>query len=81
MAFNAADFDVSSRLVSDLEIAQIDHINSNRLYSIVSMMFGSGMLYLLARSQMTDPVALGVKIREMVSKVRKNSGMDGLELD
>jgi NAD(P)-dependent dehydrogenase (short-subunit alcohol dehydrogenase family) len=31
--------------------------------------------------QMEDPVALGVKIREMVSSVRKNSGMDGLELD
>ncbi len=30
---------------------------------------------------MDDPVALGPKIREMVGKVRKNSGMDGLELD
>lgn len=30
---------------------------------------------------MDDPVALGPKIREMVAKVRKNSGMDGLELD
>ena len=31
--------------------------------------------------QMDDPVALGPKIREMISKSRKNSGMDGLELD
>jgi NAD(P)-dependent dehydrogenase (short-subunit alcohol dehydrogenase family) len=31
--------------------------------------------------QMDDPVALGPKIREMIGKVRKNSGMDGLELD
>jgi len=30
---------------------------------------------------MDDPVALGPKIREMVAKVRKNSGMDGFELD
>ena len=30
---------------------------------------------------MEDPVALGPKIREMVASVRKNSGMDGLELD
>ena len=30
---------------------------------------------------MQDPVALGPKIREMVSQVRKNSGMDGFELD
>lgn len=30
---------------------------------------------------MDDPVALGPKIREMCEKVRKNSGMDGLELD
>ena len=30
---------------------------------------------------MDDPVALGPKIREMVASVRKNSGMDGLELD
>ncbi len=28
-----------------------------------------------------DPVALGPKIREMVAQVRKNCGMDGLELD
>jgi len=31
--------------------------------------------------QLDDPVALGPKIREMIGKVRKNSGMDGLELD
>ena len=31
--------------------------------------------------QLDDPVALGPKIREMISKSRKNSGMDGLELD
>jgi len=31
--------------------------------------------------QMDDPDALGLKIREMIGKVRKNSGMDGLELD
>lgn len=31
--------------------------------------------------QMDDPAALGPKIREMVGQVRKNSGMDGLELD
>lgn len=30
---------------------------------------------------MEDVSALGAKIREMVSKVRKNSGMDGFELD
>jgi hypothetical protein len=30
---------------------------------------------------MDDPVALGPKIREMVANVRKNSGMDGHELD
>ena len=30
---------------------------------------------------MADPVALGPKIREMCSQVRKNSGMDGMELD
>ena len=30
---------------------------------------------------MEDPVALGPHIREMASKVRKNSGMDGFELD
>ncbi len=30
---------------------------------------------------MDDPVALGPKIRKMVASVRKNSGMDGLELD
>lgn len=30
---------------------------------------------------MADPVALGPKIREMCGQVRKNSGMDGLELD
>ena len=31
--------------------------------------------------QMDDPGALGPKIREMISQSRKNSGMDGLELD
>jgi len=31
--------------------------------------------------QMDDPTALGPKIREMIAKCRKNSGMDGLELD
>ena len=31
--------------------------------------------------QMEDPAALGPKIREMIGQVRKNSGMDGLELD
>ena len=31
--------------------------------------------------QMDDPGALGPKIREMISQARKNSGMDGLELD
>ncbi len=30
---------------------------------------------------MEDVSALGAKIREMVGKVRKNSGMDGFELD
>ncbi|SVB15206.1 uncharacterized protein METZ01_LOCUS168060 [marine metagenome] len=31
--------------------------------------------------QMDDPDTLGPKIREMIGKVRKNSGMDGLERD
>ena len=31
--------------------------------------------------QMEDPAALGPKIREMIAECRKNSGMDGLELD
>lgn len=31
--------------------------------------------------QMDDPAALGPKIREMIAQCRKNSGMDGLELD
>ena len=31
--------------------------------------------------QMHEPDALGLKIREMIGKVRKNSGMDGMELD
>ena len=31
--------------------------------------------------QIDDPVAIGPKIREMIGKVRKNSGMDGMELD
>ncbi|NKC14671.1 MAG: SDR family oxidoreductase [Gammaproteobacteria bacterium] len=30
---------------------------------------------------MDDPVALGPKLREMVGQVRRNSGMDGFELD
>lgn len=31
--------------------------------------------------QMDDPAALGLKIREMIAQCRKNSGMDGMELD
>jgi NAD(P)-dependent dehydrogenase (short-subunit alcohol dehydrogenase family) len=31
--------------------------------------------------QVEDPVAAGAVLREMIAKVRKNSGMDGLELD
>ncbi|MED6312077.1 MAG: SDR family NAD(P)-dependent oxidoreductase [Pseudomonadota bacterium] len=31
--------------------------------------------------QMDDPAALGPKIREMIAQCRKNSGMDGVELD
>ncbi len=31
--------------------------------------------------QMDDPAALGPKIREMIAQCRKNSGMDGMELD
>ncbi len=31
--------------------------------------------------QMEDPAALGPKIREMIGQCRKNSGMDGMELD
>ena len=31
--------------------------------------------------QMDDPAALGPKIRKMIAECRKNSGMDGLELD
>jgi NAD(P)-dependent dehydrogenase (short-subunit alcohol dehydrogenase family) len=31
--------------------------------------------------QVEDPVAAGSLLREMIAKVRKNSGMDGLELD
>jgi NAD(P)-dependent dehydrogenase (short-subunit alcohol dehydrogenase family) len=31
--------------------------------------------------QVEDPVAAGALLREMIAKVRKNSGMDGLELD
>jgi hypothetical protein len=30
---------------------------------------------------MENPEILGPKIREMIGKVRKNAGMDGLELD
>jgi NAD(P)-dependent dehydrogenase (short-subunit alcohol dehydrogenase family) len=32
-------------------------------------------------AQVTDPAEAGRRIREMLPKVRKNSGMDGLELD
>ena len=32
-------------------------------------------------NQMDDPAALGLKIREMIAQCRKNSGMDGMELD
>ena len=32
-------------------------------------------------NQMDDPAALGPKIREMIAQCRKNSGMDGMELD
>jgi len=32
-------------------------------------------------AQVEDPVAAGSLLREMIAKVRKNSGMDGLELD
>ena len=31
--------------------------------------------------QMEDPELLGPRIRDMIGKIRKNSGMDGLELD
>ena len=31
--------------------------------------------------QMDNPQTLGPKIRDMISKIRKNTGMDGLELD
>lgn len=31
--------------------------------------------------QMDDPAALGPRIREMITQCRKNSGMDGMELD
>jgi NAD(P)-dependent dehydrogenase (short-subunit alcohol dehydrogenase family) len=31
--------------------------------------------------QMDDPQTLGPKIRDMISKIRKNAGMDGMELD
>ena len=32
-------------------------------------------------AQVADPATAGVLVREMIAKVRKNSGMDGLELD
>ena len=32
-------------------------------------------------AQVADPAAAGALVREMIGKVRKNSGMDGLELD
>ena len=31
--------------------------------------------------QVEDPATVGALVREMIAKVRKNSGMDGLELD
>jgi NAD(P)-dependent dehydrogenase (short-subunit alcohol dehydrogenase family) len=31
--------------------------------------------------QVEDPATAGARVREMIAKVRKNSGMDGLELD
>ena len=31
--------------------------------------------------QVADPAEAGSLVREMIAKVRKNSGMDGLELD
>ena len=31
--------------------------------------------------QIADPSELGAHLREMCEKVRKNSGMDGMELD
>ena len=31
--------------------------------------------------QVADPAKAGSLVREMIAKVRKNSGMDGLELD
>jgi hypothetical protein len=31
--------------------------------------------------QMDDPVKLGPIVKEMIAAARKNSGMDGLELD
>ena len=31
--------------------------------------------------QVADPATAGSLVREMIAKVRKNSGMDGLELD
>jgi hypothetical protein len=32
-------------------------------------------------AQVSDPVEAGRLIREMIPKVRRNSGMDGMELD
>jgi hypothetical protein len=31
--------------------------------------------------QVADPAEAGAQVRAMLAKVRKNSGMDGLELD
>jgi hypothetical protein len=31
--------------------------------------------------QVEDPATAGALVREMIAKVRKNSGMDGMELD
>jgi hypothetical protein len=32
-------------------------------------------------AQIDDPVTAGARVREMIARVRKNSGMDGMELD
>ncbi len=32
-------------------------------------------------AQVDDPVTAGARVREMIARVRKNSGMDGMELD
>ena len=58
MAFNATEFHIGNGYLSDLEIAQIDHINSNRIYSVITMMFGAAMLYLLANAQTNGTTAI-----------------------